>query len=72
VHDQIGEAKVAVRDRRFLVRRDMHRHPLDQPVHVGDLLQLRVAVLLGPAPHLPRNVLVGSAEIAEADFAVIN
>ena len=67
MHDQVVEPEVAVNDRARIVRDDVARQPVDQPVHRVDGLRFRRAILLRPAPDLALEIVARLAVVAEAD-----
>ena len=67
MEDHIVEAIVAVDDRNALLFRHRLRQPLGELFEFRNVLGLGGAVLLGPAIDLPRKIIAGLAEIAEAD-----
>ncbi len=72
MHDQIAEAKIAVRDRGLVISRDVLRQPFDEPIHFGNRIDDRGLVLLGPARNLPRDVRLRTPVVAETDCVVID
>ena len=67
MNHQILQPEVPMRDRHGIVLGNQRRQFGDQPLHFRNGLCFGAAILLGPAPDLPLEIIAGTPEIAETD-----